>query len=47
MRLANVLQLGFKELHGLGRDTVLLFLVGWCFSVAVYEQAICRSGTAQ
>lgn len=39
MRVANVLQLGIKELRGLMRDPVLLALIAWGFTVAIYAQA--------
>ena len=39
MRVANVLQLGIKELRGLWRDPMMLFLVAYVFTVAVYTEA--------
>ena len=39
MRIANVVQLGIKELRGLGRDHVMVFLVLYVFTFAVYTQA--------
>ncbi|NVN84712.1 MAG: ABC transporter permease [Rhodopseudomonas sp.] len=36
MRLANILQLGVKELRGLGRDPMLLFLIFYAFTVSIY-----------
>ncbi len=39
MRLANVLQLGIKELRGLRRDHVMVFLIFFVFTVTVYNQA--------
>ncbi|MFJ5487823.1 ABC transporter permease [Hansschlegelia beijingensis] len=36
MRLANVFNLGIKELRGLGRDPMLLLLVVYSFSVSIY-----------
>ena len=36
MRLANIFHLGVKELRGLGRNTMLLVLVVYAFSVAIY-----------
>lgn len=36
MRSANILQLGVKELRGLGRNTMLLVLVAYAFTVAIY-----------
>ncbi|SKA40467.1 ABC-2 type transport system permease protein [Enhydrobacter aerosaccus] len=39
MRLTNILQLGVKELRGLARDPMMLFLVAYAFTVAVYTEA--------
>jgi ABC-2 type transport system permease protein len=39
MRLANIAQLGIKELRGLARDTVMVFLIFFVFTIAVYNQA--------
>ncbi len=39
MRIANVVQLGIKELRGLGRDHVMVFLILYVFTFAVYTQA--------
>lgn len=39
MRIGNVVQLGIKELRGLSRDFVMLFLLGWAFSIGLYQQA--------
>ena len=39
MNLGHVLYLGIKELRGLWRDPILLFLVFYCLTVAVYTQA--------
>ena len=39
MRFANVAQLGVKELRGLARDTVMVFLIFFVFTVAIYNQA--------
>ena len=36
MRSANMLQLGIKELRGLARNTMLLVLVVYAFTVAIY-----------
>jgi len=36
MRLANVFQLGLKELRGLGRDPMLLVLIAYAFTVSIY-----------
>lgn len=39
MRAANVLQLGVKELRGLGRDPAMLALIVYAFSLSVYGDA--------
>lgn len=39
MRVSNVWNLGIKELRGLARDTVLLVLIGYAFTLAIYAQA--------
>ncbi len=39
MRLANILQLGIKELRGLRRDHIMVFLIFFVFTIAVYTQA--------
>src|SRR5271167_1411067 len=39
MRITNVAQLGIKELRGLGRDHIMLFLIFYVFTFAVYTQA--------
>ena len=39
MRLANVVQLGLKELRSLARDPVMLLLMLHAFTVAVYSAA--------
>ncbi|WP_207100182.1 ABC transporter permease [Paracoccus shandongensis] len=36
MRLANIVHLGIKELRGLGRNTMLLVLVLYAFSLSIY-----------
>ena len=36
MRAANILNLGIKELRGLGRNTMLLVLVVYAFTLAIY-----------
>jgi ABC-2 type transport system permease protein len=36
MRLANMVHLGVKELRGLSRDPMLLFLIVYSFTVAIY-----------
>lgn len=36
MRAANILNLGVKELRGLGRDPIMLALVVWAFTFSVY-----------
>ena len=39
MRPANILHLGVKELRGLLRDPVMLFLIVYAFSLAIYTAA--------
>ena len=39
MRLKNILQLGIKELRGLARDHMMVFLIFYVFSIAIYTQA--------
>src|SRR5271157_6615304 len=39
MRLTNILQLGIKELRGLARDTIMVFLIVYVFTFAIYTQA--------
>lgn len=39
MRLANIFHLGIKELRGLMRDPVLLGLIAYSFTIAVYTEA--------
>ncbi|MFC4625362.1 ABC transporter permease [Daeguia caeni] len=39
MRISNVFQLGIKELRGLFRDPVLLILIVYAFSLAIYTAA--------
>jgi len=39
MRLANILNLGIKELRSLARDPMMLFLVVYSFTVAVFTAA--------
>ncbi|WP_454634778.1 ABC transporter permease [Bradyrhizobium cenepequi] len=39
MRVANVVQLGIKELRGLARDPMLLVLVAYAFTLSVYTAA--------
>jgi len=39
MRLANIANLGFKELSSLSRDTVMLLLIAYAFTGAIYEAA--------
>ena len=40
MRIVNILHLGCKELHCLTRDPILLFLIGYSFTIGVYSAAI-------
>jgi ABC-2 type transport system permease protein len=42
-RLANILQLGVKELRSLGHDKILLFFLIWSFSYGLYEAAHSQS----
>lgn len=39
MRIGNIFQLGIKELRGLLRDPVLLILIVYAFSIAIYTAA--------
>lgn len=39
MRLSNVFRLGVKELRGLSRDGIMLVLIGYAFTLAVYSEA--------
>lgn len=39
MRIANILQLGIKELRSLRRDRGMLVLIGFAFTVAIYTAA--------
>jgi len=39
MRLANIVQLGIKEIRGLARDPVLLILIAYAFTLSVYSQS--------
>lgn len=39
MRIANIFQLGVKELRGLARDPMLLFLIVYAFTLAIYTAA--------
>ena len=39
MRIPNILQLGVKELRGLARDPVMVVLIVYAFTLAVYSQA--------
>ncbi len=43
MRLTNVYRLGLKELNSLWADKVLLFLICWAFSGAIYTAATATS----
>lgn len=36
MRLANILELGVKELRGLGRDPMLVVLIVYAFTISIY-----------
>jgi ABC-2 type transport system permease protein len=39
VRAANILHLGVKELHSLARDRVMLVLIAYAFTVAIYTAA--------
>ncbi|PSC04114.1 hypothetical protein SLNSH_15040 [Alsobacter soli] len=39
MRAANILRLGVKELRGLGRDRMLLALIVYAFTLAIYAES--------
>lgn len=39
MRIANIFNLGFKELRGLARDPVMLFLIAYAFTLDIYAGA--------
>lgn len=39
MRTSNILQLGIKELRGLGRDPILLILIVYAFTISIYTAA--------
>ncbi|MBN9047405.1 MAG: ABC transporter permease [Rhizobiales bacterium] len=39
MRIANIANLGVKELRGLGRDPMLLILIVYAFTLAIYTAA--------
>ena len=39
MRIANIVNLGVKELRGLGRDRMLLVLIVYAFTLAIYTAA--------
>lgn len=39
MRFSNILQLGIKELRGLGRDTLMLILIIYAFSLSIYMES--------
>lgn len=45
MRPANILHLGIKELRGLLRDPVMLFLIVYSFSLAIYTSAVAMPET--
>ena len=36
MRLANILQLGIKELRGVARDPMLILLIAYSFTISIY-----------
>ena len=39
LSLGNIFRLGVKELYGLGTDPVLLFMIAFVFTVAVFSQS--------
>ena len=39
MRIANIVQLGIKELWGLARDPVMLVLIVYSFTLSIYTAA--------
>jgi len=39
MRISNIFQLGVKELRGLARDPMLLLLIVYAFTLAIYTAA--------
>jgi ABC-2 type transport system permease protein len=39
MRVANIFNLGVKELRSLARDPIMLTLIGFTFTVSVYTAA--------
>lgn len=45
MRLANILQLGIKELRGLARDPALMFLIVYAFTLNIYTAATAEPET--
>ncbi|MGE5638457.1 MAG: ABC transporter permease [Clostridia bacterium] len=47
MRLANVFNLGVKELRSLSRDPIMLVLIGYVFTVAIYAAATGMPETLQ
>ena len=47
MRIANIVQLGVKELRGLARDPMLLILIAYTFSLSIYTAANATPETLQ
>jgi len=45
MRIGNILHLGVKELRSLARDPVMLLLIAWGFSGAIYAAATVKPDT--
>ena len=45
MCIANIVHLGSKELHCLIRDPILLFMIGYTFTVGVYAAAVAMPET--
>ena len=47
MRLANIVQLGIKELRGLLRDPMLMVLIVYAFTVSIYTGSKAMPGDAE
>ncbi|GLS35187.1 hypothetical protein GCM10010869_07750 [Mesorhizobium tianshanense] len=41
MRFVNILQLGLKELRGLARNPMLIVLIAYAFTLAIYTPRRC------
>ena len=44
MQWANILHLGVKELRSLSRDPIMLFLIVYAFTFAIYTAATAMPG---